>query len=310
MALSTGGLTGSILVIILLHVALLVPYYFSVMKNPSKAQNLTIDEKYHDRFRWSILGLISLSWLFSVATTAACTFLKINIKGTDTWVGMNAFEHPTDGCTRFSKQIDARNNPAFTFAVFNCVLSFVGVFGMMLMQFVLTMGRKRTWLALRIFMYISLWCCMLTFYIQETDTCDVYDCSLGGAGIAQIFNVIWLVAACILMFVTPHGDDTGIKTIQKQRALEDDDLNLEDNMTAIDMSGTLAPRGPAGPFETETHLPDGSVQRQVETTNPDGTKTVMTTIEHPTDGGDKGDVELMVNISDDVSVDEEQPSIS
>jgi len=55
MALSTGGLTGSILVIILLHVALLVPYYFSVMKNPSKAQNLTIEEKYHDRFRYVIL---------------------------------------------------------------------------------------------------------------------------------------------------------------------------------------------------------------------------------------------------------------
>jgi len=133
----------------LLHVALLVPYYFSVMKNPSKAKKLTFEEKYHDRFRWSILGLISLSWLFSVATTAACTFLKINMKGTDTWVGMNAYEHPTDGCTRFSS-LDARNNPAFTFAVFNCVLSFVGVFGMMLMQFVLTIGRKRTWLALRI----------------------------------------------------------------------------------------------------------------------------------------------------------------
>lgn len=235
-----------------------------------------------------MLGLITLSWIFSVATTSACTFMKINIRGQDAWVGLNAYEHPTDGCTRFTS-IRNRNNPAFTFAVSNCVLTSLGLIGMVLMQVVLTAGRQHTWLCLRIVMYISLWCCMFTFYIQETDTCDVYECSLGGAGVAQAFNVIWLGVACVLMFVTPHGDDTGIKTAQKRQILDDEDLNLEQNHRAktVDMTGAVSRT--KGEPQTETHLPDGSVERQVESTNPDGSKTMTTTIVHP--GGGKGDAE-------------------
>lgn len=297
MALSPGGLAGIILFIIMIHVALLVTYYFSVLRNPSKASKFTADEQYHDNFRWAALGLISLSWIFSVAATSACTFMKIDIRGQEAWVGLNAYEHPQDGCTRFTS-IDNRNNPAFTFAVFNCLLTSLGLVGMMLMQFILTVQRQNVWLWLRIFMYISLWCCMLTFYIQESGTCDVYDCSLGGAGVAQAFNVIWLIVACFLLFVTPSGDDTGIRTAQKRKALEDDDLNLEQNHhevpereeegpKTIDMSGTV---GSPGENETETPLPDGSVERQVETTNEDGSKTLTTTIEHP-DGGKEGGME-------------------
>lgn len=131
---------------------------------------------------------------------------------------------------------------------------------------------------------------MFTFYIQETDTCDVFECSMGGAGVTQAFNVIWLVVACVLLFVTPHGDDTGIHTAQKQQALEDDDLNLEENHSskAVDMTGVVGLQG--GQKETETHLPDGSVQREVETTNPDGSKTLTTTIEYP-DGGKEDEEE-------------------
>mmetsp|Transcript_32214 Transcript_32214/g.78292 ORF Transcript_32214/g.78292 Transcript_32214/m.78292 type:complete len:304 (+) Transcript_32214:389-1300(+) len=298
MALSPGGLAGIILFIILLHVAVLVALYFYVLKNPSKGSRFTVDDQHHGNFRWAILGLISLSWIFSVAATSACTFMKINMPTQTAWVGLNAYENPVDGCTRFVS-IDNRNNPAFTFAVFNCLLTSLGLVGMVLMQFVVTAGRQQLWLCLRIFMYISLWCCMFTFYIQETVTCDVYECSLAGAGIAQAFNVIWLVVACALMFVTPHGDDTGIKTAQKQQALEDDDLNLEQNhhTKAVDMTGAVSL--PGQELETETHLPDGSVQRQVESTNPDGSKTVTTTIEHP-DGG-KGEAE-------DGDDDEEHPT--
>ncbi|CAJ1964518.1 unnamed protein product [Cylindrotheca closterium] len=313
MALSPGGLAGIILFIILLHVGVLVSLYFYVLKNPSKANRFTVDDRFHANFRWAILGLISLSWIFSVAATSACTFLNINIRGQDAWVGLNAYEHPVDGCTRFTS-VQNRNNPAFTFAVFNCVLTSIGIIGMVLMQFVLTVGRQPMWLWLRIFMYISLWCCMFTFYIQETDTCDVYECSLGGAGIAQAFNVIWLVVACVLMFVTPHGDDTGIHTAQKQQALMDDDLNLEQNHNSktVDMTGAVSPSGGGGgpqELETETHLPDGSVERKVETTNPDGSKTVTTTIEHR-DGGkdDDNDNDNGDDDDDDDDDDNEHPT--
>lgn len=291
MALSPGGLAGIILFIILIHVAVLVTYYFSILRNPSKAKKFTADDRFHENFRWAALALIALSWIFSVATTSACTFMKINIRGQEAWVGLNAFEHPQDGCTRFTS-IENRNNPAFTFGVFNCVLSSLALLWMVLMQFVLTAARQTMWLCLRISLYISLWCCMFTFYIQESGTCDVFECSLAGAGIAQAFNVVWLVAACYLVFVTPSGDDTGIRTAQKRQALEDDDMNLEENHHAkansIDMTGAVAP--PVGAFESETPLPDGSVERQVETTNEDGSKTMTTTIEHP-DGGKDGGME-------------------
>jgi len=292
MALSPGGLAGIILFIILIHVAIMVTCYFSILRNPSKAKNFVADERHHENFRWAALGLISLSWIFSVATTSACTFMKISIRGQEAWVGLNAFEHPQDGCTRFTS-IENRNNPAFTFAVFNCLLTSLALVGMVLMQFVLTAGRQNTWLWLRILLYISLWCCMFTFYIQESGTCDVYDCSLGGAGVAQAFNVIWLIVACFLVFVTPSGDDTGIRTMQKRQALEDEDLNLEHHhfekpeaaiddpngqqQTTIDMSGAGA-----SPNET-TELP-------VETTNADGSKTMTTTIGHP-DGGAGGSMD-------------------
>ena len=221
-----------------------------------------------------------------MATTSACTFMKINIRGQIAWVGMNAYDHPLFGCTRFTSSTN-RNNPAFTFAVFNCLLTSLGLVGMVLMQFVLTSARQTMWLWLRIFMYISLWCCMFTFYIQESGTCDVYDCSLGGAGIAQAFNVIWLIVACFLMFATPCGDDTGTRTAQRKQVLEDEDMNLVQNhheqalqkndSKKIDMTGAVSSPGK----KSETQLPDGSVERQVETTNEDGSKTMTTTIEHP-----------------------------
>lgn len=213
-------------------------------------------------FRWILCLLLLLSWIFSVAATAACTFLTVELFGTEVDVGFNSFENPDGGCTVFDSK-ESRNGPAFTFAVFNCLLTTMGVVGMFLMQLILTRGRKRTWTALRIVMYTSMWCCLFTFYIQESESCDIYDCSLGPAGVAQVFNVLFLIAISVMLFLTPFGEDNVLKAIARRQALEDDDQHFERQKK----------------FETETHLPDGSIQREVETTNPDGSKTITTTIE-------------------------------
>jgi hypothetical protein len=248
--------------------------------------------------RWALLGLILLSWIFSVAATAACTFLKVELFGSEVGVGFNAYDDPNEGCTTFDAS-ENRNGPAFTFAVFNCLLTTLGVVGIFLMQFLLTRGRKRVWRALSITMYVSMWCCMFTFYIQESETCDFYDCSLGGAGIAQVFNVLMLIAISVMIFLTPFGEDNAMKASRRTQALEDDDQNFS---TSENIEGsTSQPQ-----FEKETHLPDGSIQREIETTNPDGSKTVTTTIEKPS----SEDTEDFVIASDEDSLgsDDEEPS--
>jgi hypothetical protein len=59
-------------------------------------------------------------------------------------------------------------------------------------------------------------------------------------------------------------------------------------------------------LEKETHLPDGSIQREVETTNPDGSKTITTTMEKPS-SEDKEDF-MIASDEDSLSSDVEEPS--
>jgi hypothetical protein len=59
-------------------------------------------------------------------------------------------------------------------------------------------------------------------------------------------------------------------------------------------------------FEKETHLPDGSIQREIETTNPDGSKTITTTIEQPS-SEDKDDF-ISGSDEDSLGSDDEEPS--
>jgi hypothetical protein len=240
------------------------------------------------------LGLILLSWIFSVAATAACTFLKV---GSDGGMGLNAYDHPNEGCT-FIDDAEFRNNPAFTFAVFNCLLTSLGVVGIFLMQFVLTRGRKRTWVALRIAMYVSMWCCMFTFYMLESELCDYVDCSLGGAGIAQVFNVLMLIAISGMLFLTPFDENNAMNANQKNQASEEDDGN------ASHTENIEAPPE----FERETHLPDGSIQREIETTNPDGSKTITTTIEKPY--SEDREEFMIASDKDSSSIDDEYSSSS
>eukprot|EP00980_Cylindrotheca_fusiformis_P012217 scaffold2973_cov67-Cylindrotheca_fusiformis.AAC.4 len=277
MALSTGGLAAIILFLLLLHAGTMVGYYFLLQKNPSAAEKCALDEKFHDKVRWALVGLISVSWIFSVAATASCTFLKVNAHlAEDLHVGFNSYEFRDSGCISFDRLISS-TGASFTFAVFNCLLTTAGVAGIFLMQFVLTKGRKRTWMALRII-------------IQEV--CGgSYDCSLGGAGVTQVFNVLFLIGIVVLLFLIPFGEDNFLNTNRQNQALEEEDRNLNE--------------GENKKFETETHLPDGSIQREVETTNPDGSKTVTTTIEKaPSEQNDDDD---FVMASDDDSI--EEPSV-
>jgi hypothetical protein len=68
--------------------------------------------------------------------------------------------------------------------------------------------RQLVWLVCKIAMYCSVWCCICTFYVQEMGVCDDFGCSIGPAGVIQVFNVIFLMISSALLFVTDCGDES------------------------------------------------------------------------------------------------------
>ncbi|KAL3930377.1 MAG: hypothetical protein SGBAC_011790 [Bacillariaceae sp.] len=84
-----------------------------------------------------------------------------------------------------------------------------------------------------------------------------------------------MIVICVLFFILPSPGDEG-----EEDANEGDGNTEEPNEQSmtVDMAGQL---GRPGQVETEIHLPDGTIKRKIETSNPDGSKTVTITIEHP-----------------------------
>jgi hypothetical protein len=89
-------------------------------------------------------------------------------------------------------------------------LSFLGLVGIVCIQFILWIPdtRDKVWLAMRIIMYCSLWCAICTFYIRQTVVCDDYECSLGTAGLMQVFNVLLMIISSALLFITECGEES------------------------------------------------------------------------------------------------------
>jgi hypothetical protein len=170
-----------------------------------------------------LFALIPLCCVFSIVATTACTFLEVTIP----YGGAN-IKFAT-GFTRFflpavianpaecqSFQADGTgyfgegNTTAFIFAIANCLLSFLGLVGIVCIQFILWIPdtRDKVWLAMRIIMYCSLWCAICTFYIRQTVVCDDYECSLGTAGLMQVFNVLLMIISSALLFITECGEES------------------------------------------------------------------------------------------------------
>jgi len=227
MALSPGGLAGFLLLGILLNLGVVVgAYIWHYMQQKKGLTGIRFDlrdisEKQHGVFRWIIFVMVTFCWVASVFATASCNFLKVTIQQKDVSVtygfGFVKFFVPevisnpakcqgfaSDGLGYFQG-----NHPAFTFAMANCILTSFGLVGIICIQFFLKVKRLRPllWLLIKIAMYCSIWCCICTFYVQETSVCDIYECSLGQAGVMQVFNVLFLMVVSALLFMTDCGDE-------------------------------------------------------------------------------------------------------
>jgi len=223
--LSVGGFIAIVLVIAILNVAGVIGYKKFTEKNPDKAVSVPLDSGLVPKIRYGLLGLIFLSWIFSVACTSACTFVKVkqtatinlglgsnfNTQHTDSYyLGLRGAEYAGD-CTTGDIGED-RVRTAYAFGVINNLLTTAALIGVPLVLFnVIKDGAKANlvWKIMGFLMLASTWCCLFTFYMQQTGACDGLngfvdiECSLGGAGVAQVFNSMFLIAICVLFFILP-----------------------------------------------------------------------------------------------------------
>ena len=143
------------------------------------------------------------------------------------------------------------NSTAKTFAIFNCLLTTVGLVAAVLLTCKTNLMARRDliWLNMRIIMYISLWCAILSFYLQENATCDVYSCSLGGPGYVQIVNVFFLLMINFVLFFTNPGKERFIQSCflsaeeaRRRSTVMTPDANVTDDPTEFpDRDGMATP---------------------------------------------------------------------
>lgn len=203
--------------------------------------------------RYGLLGLILLSWIFSIACTVACTFIKI--EQSSTFQGFGSFYDSSQLSTEFYVGLrgaeyggvcssgdmgEDRIRTAYAFGVINNLLTSAALVGVPLVLFnVIKDGAKANmvWKIMGFLMLASTWCCLFTFYVQQTTTCDGMtgfvdiECSLAGAGIAQVFNSMFLIGICVLFFILPppvEGDESSNEKDKKEDKKEEKDEEKEE----------------------------------------------------------------------------------
>jgi len=237
--LPVGGFIAIVFVILLLNVGGVFGYHKFLEKNPDKTVAPKLAPELLAPLRWAMVGLIALSWIFSVACTAACTFVDMKYEGTvPNFYGGGVVATPITLEVSFGFQCvsgpnsqgqggvvgqDSRADAAYAFAVINNLLTTAVLAGIVLVQ-LNSLGVFRpkvlqdetfagkVWRAMGFLTLASTWCCLFTFYVQQTLNCvglKGYSCSLGGAGIAQAFNAIFLIGICFLFFVVPSPPVSG-----------------------------------------------------------------------------------------------------
>lgn len=193
-----------------------------------------------------------LSWIFSIACTVACTFVKITQTTTafagygsaysntpaqsyasyEYFFGFQGADLGNGECTTADIE-DDRIRTAFAFAVINNILTTASLIGAPLVMFNVTKdadAANKAWKIIGFLLLASTWCCLFTFYIHQTRICDAIDieCSLGGAGIAQVFNSMLLILICALFFVLPPPASEGGEGNDEDAKKDKNDVEMKE----------------------------------------------------------------------------------
>lgn len=155
--------------------------------------------------RWIAFGLIFLSWSFTVASTGSCQFITVNERG----IGFFNYENDSGSCTRIITidYLDAGVKAGQTFAVMACLLTSTALILNGFVHFVATRGRNCLWLLLRIIIYFSAWCTLLTYFIFGIGYCswEEVECKMGPVATLTIINLLLLVGLQVLLFYVKAG---------------------------------------------------------------------------------------------------------
>jgi len=260
MALSVGLLSTIIMFVIIAHAGAFAAYYFHLRKQPAHSSRFTVTGITASRMHWLMIVLMFLTFILGIYAAAACNFLIAaipniqNPQETLDWgIGFSHIDMPPKMAQYFNQDggcesldtdtgiivIGNHNSTAKSFSAFNCILTSVGVF----LVSILTCKKKQIanrdliWLNLRILMYISLWCAILSFYLRENATCDVYTCSLGIPGYVQIVNVVFLIIINSVLFFTDPGQERFMQSL----FLSAEDARQRDSVMTPDVNVTDDP---------------------------------------------------------------------
>lgn len=234
MGLSVSALSAIIFFVIVIHVCVLgaIYYYKEIylrLKNKSNedeeteesTKKCTVGDNVQNLLRWILTGMIPLSWILSLVVVDSCKFLMYEYEEFEFGFGFKQFYLDKDlallngqkaGCGSFKLDdglgfSHRSTSVAYSFMVWNILLTTTSIIFVVLLQCFLKKGRESIWLALKIAMYLSLWCALFTFYLQESSICDIYNCSLGRGGATQVFNVLVLIAISVVLFLISSGNE-------------------------------------------------------------------------------------------------------
>ena len=187
-----------------------------------------------------------LSWIFSIACTTACTFVKVahsSIYLTDTYyLGLRGVEYY--GVCASGDIEDDRVRTAYAFAVLNILFTTIALVVCLFVVFKEKVPAikddamaNKLWVAMGFLMLASTWCCLFTFYVQQSAVCAFdsavsdLECSLAGAGVAQVFNSMFLIGICVLYFIlpSPTADEQAGEGNTKGKEDENDASETENN---------------------------------------------------------------------------------
>lgn len=160
-----------------------------------------------------------MCWIFTVAATGSCQFLAVEFK-TGKQVGFGFFNYEEDigGCSRIEDKdsLDAGLKAARTFAVFACLLMSAALVLALAVHLMLNKARDRLWLCLRIAIYCSFWCSLLTFLAFGTGMCDYeyVECKVGAVGILTIINILLLVGLNVLFIFVEAAPEPALKILK------------------------------------------------------------------------------------------------
>jgi len=258
--MSVGLLSTILMFLIIVHAGSFVAYYFHRRKQPAHSARFTVTGRNGSRLHWLMVVLMFPSYILGIVAAASCNFLVVAIPNPRNpredlnWgIGFSSMDMPSEvasffgqdgGCESLDTDLGSLNvfsNPtANSFAIFHCLLSTIGVIFTVLLTCKTSLMSRRDliWLIMRVIMYISMWCAILSFFLQENETCDLYKCSLGGPGIVQVVNVIFLLIINFVLFFTNPGQERFIQScfLSAEEARRRDtvmtpDVNITDDPT-------------------------------------------------------------------------------